>query len=315
MDIDRHGPVPTASDSDSDPDHVVCPECGSEFQPHVTHCIDCGAATVAPGAAATASRAEPAPLPAARDDEAVSIRAADLEWIEDLQVLFGRHDIASRVVPIAGTRQPNSFEIFVAKEDARRAYQLDREFFRQRIDDDDIDLTEVPPPGICPYCGAEVPADRTDCPHCGLVLAFNNLEIVQSLYHAFAEQDREQILAIFDPGIEWIQSAGFPGGGRYAGAEAVMDGVFGRLGREWEGWRAEVGRWLDAGESIVALGEYHGTNRATGRAMTAAFAHVLWLREGRVVRFEQYADTATVAAACPALSQPCMNARARNSAG
>jgi ketosteroid isomerase-like protein len=301
MDIDRNGPVPTASDLDPDPDHVVCPECGSEFQPHVTHCIDCGAATAPPGAAAPI-RLVPTPLPPAGDAEEVVVRTDELEWIEGLQARLERHGIASRIHRVAGSlRHPDRFEVVVAPRDAKRAVALDREFLQERLGDEEIELTDIPEAGVCPYCRAEVPADRTDCPRCGLVIAYDNLEIVQSLYQAFAEQDREQILAIFDPGIEWIQSEGFPGGGRYVGAEAVMDGVFGRLGREWEGWRAEVGRWLDAGESIVALGEYHGTNRATGRAMTAAFAHVLWLRDGRVVRFEQYADTATVAAACPAL--------------
>jgi uncharacterized protein len=110
--------------------------------------------------------------------------------------------------------------------------------------------------------------------------------------------DRDQILAIFDPEIEWIQNEGFPGGGRYAGAETVLNEVFARLGRDWKAWQADVGRWLVAGESIVALGAYQGTHRATGRSMTAAFAHVYWLHDGRVVRFEQYADTAKVAAAC-----------------
>ncbi|MGH7486606.1 MAG: nuclear transport factor 2 family protein [bacterium] len=191
----------------------------------------------------------------------------------------------------------------MAKEDAKRAYALDREFVQEQLDDDEVELDEVPPAGICPYCRAEVDAAHTECPRCGLVIAFNNLEIVQSLYKAFADHDSDQIRAILDPEIEWIQNEGFPGGGRHLGAEAVISDVLGRLGRDWEGWGAEVGRWLDAGESIVALGEYQGTNRATGKSMTAAFAHVLWLREGRVVRFEQYADTAKVAAACPALGK------------
>jgi ketosteroid isomerase-like protein len=297
MDIDRNGPLATSDDLD----HVVCPECGSEFQPHVTHCIDCGAATVAPGVAPAApDEAETAPAPPVRDAEEVGIRTDELEWIEGLQALFARHGIASRIHRVEGSRRhPDRYEIVVAPGDARRAFALDRDLLQERLGDEEIELTEVPPAGVCPYCRAEVPADRTDCPSCGLVIAYNNLEIVQSLYQAFAEQDREQILAIFDPGIEWLQNEGFPGGGRFVGAEAVMDGVFGRLGREWEGWGAEVYRWLDAGESIVALGEYHGTNRATGRAMTAAFAHVLWVREGRVVRFEQYADTAKIVAACP----------------
>jgi ketosteroid isomerase-like protein/ribosomal protein L40E len=300
MDIDRDGPVPSPSDSDFD--HVVCPECGSEFQPHVTHCIDCGAATVPPGGAAI--RLVPAPLPPVRDPEDVSVRTDELEWIEGLQALFERQGIASRIYPVEdfgrrGTRNSTRYEIAVAPRDAKRAFVLDREFLQGRLGDDEIELTEIPPAGLCPYCGAEAPAESTECPRCGLVIAYDNLVIVQSLYEAFAEQDREQILALFDPEIEWIQNEGFPGGGRFVGAQAVLDNVFGRLGREWEGWGADADRWLDAGESIVALGEYHGTNRATGRSMTAAFAHVLWLREGRVVRFEQYADTAKVVAACP----------------
>lgn len=125
----------------------------------------------------------------------------------------------------------------------------------------------------------------------------SNLETVQSLYQAFAARERERILEIFDPAIEWIQNDGFPGGGKHRGAETVLNDVFAKFGREWETWQAVVGRWLDAGEAIVALGEYRGTHKATGKSMTAAFAHVYWLQDGRVVRFEQYADTLKVAEA------------------
>lgn len=70
-----------------------------------------------------------------------------------------------------------------------------------------------------------------------------------------------------------------------------------RLRSEWEGWQARVDRWLDAGEAIVALGAYHGTHKETGKSMQSAFAHVYWVREGRIVRFEQYTDTVQVAEA------------------
>jgi hypothetical protein len=141
---------------------------------------------------------------------------------------------------------------------------------------------------VCPDCGSELR------PH----VTTGSLEIIQRLYQAFAAQDRDQILAIFDPSIEWIQNEGFPGGGRHVGAETVLNEVFARFARDWKSWQADVGRWLDAGDSIVALGVYRGTHRATGKSMTAAFAHVYRLRDGRVVRFEQYADTAVVAAVC-----------------
>jgi ketosteroid isomerase-like protein len=295
MDIDRNGPLATSDDLD----HVVCPECGSEFQPHVTRCIDCGAATVAPGGAVARTPEAPAAL-AADVEEEVPIRTEELEWIESLRERFAQDGIPSRIEALSSGRGYIRYRILVAKGAARRAFALDHALLRERLGDDGTELADIdiPPVGTCPLCGSEAAPGSPQCPHCGLRIFSSNLEIVQALYAAFAEQDREQILAIFDPEIEWIQNEGFPGGGRFIGAEAVMDGVFDRLGREWEGWGAEVDRWLDAGESIVALGEYHGTNRATGRAMTAAFAHVLWLRGGRVVRFEQYADTATVVAAC-----------------
>ena len=81
------------------------------------------------------------------------------------------------------------------------------------------------------------------------------------------------------------------------GAKAVLDDVFAKFRTEWETWQAVVKKWLDAGEAIVALGEYRGTYKATGKSMTAAFAHVYWLRSSRIVRFEQYADTLKVGGA------------------
>jgi ketosteroid isomerase-like protein len=294
MDIDRHGPVPRETGFD----HVVCPECGSEFQPHVTRCIDCGAATVAPGAASGPIPDAPETVPEAEAEE-IPIRTEELEWIESLRERFEQNGISSRIEALPSTRHHHRCTILVPRRDALRAYELDRELLRERLDDDGTELAEISSAGTCPFCGAEASPGSADCAHCGLQIKVSNLELVQDLYAAFAAQDREQILALFDPGIEWLQSEGFPGGGRHVGAETVMSEVFGRLGQDWEGWGADVDRWLDAGESVVALGTYHGVHRATGRSMTAAFAHVLWLRGGRVVRFEQYADTARIVAACP----------------
>ncbi|KAB8331580.1 nuclear transport factor 2 family protein [Scytonema tolypothrichoides VB-61278] len=125
----------------------------------------------------------------------------------------------------------------------------------------------------------------------------NNLEIIQQLYQVFSEGDTETILKLFDPQIEWIQNEGFPGGGRYLGSHAVVNNVFAKFRLEWETWQAVVNEWLDAGDTIIALGEYRGVYRSTGKSTTAAFAHVYKLRDGRVVRYHQYTDTLKVAEA------------------
>jgi ketosteroid isomerase-like protein len=124
-----------------------------------------------------------------------------------------------------------------------------------------------------------------------------NLQTVKNLYEAFAVSDRDRILELFSPDIEWIQNEGFPGGGRHVGAQTVLDDVFAKFKIEWSAWRADVNNWLDAGDAIIALGNYHGTHKTTGQSMTAAFAHVYYLKDSRITRFEQYTDTRMVAAA------------------
>lgn len=128
-----------------------------------------------------------------------------------------------------------------------------------------------------------------------------NLEIVQRMYAAFGERDQETILALFDPQIEWVQNEGFPGGGRHVGAKAVLTDVFARFRHDWDIWQAVVTEWLDAGDAVVAIGEYRGTYKATGRSMRAAFAGVYRVRSGRIVSFHQYTDTAKIAEATRAV--------------
>ena len=122
------------------------------------------------------------------------------------------------------------------------------------------------------------------------------LETVRRMYAAFAAKDRDEILRLFDPRIVWVQNAGFPGGGAHVGAEAVFE-VFAGFRRNWEGWTAEVAEWLEAGDTVVAIGEYAGTYKATFRPMRAAFAGVYDVRDGRIVRFRQFTDTAKIAEA------------------
>lgn len=128
-----------------------------------------------------------------------------------------------------------------------------------------------------------------------------NREISKQLYSAFATGDRATVLTLLHPDIVWIQNEGFPHGGTHTGTTAVLEDVLAPLRGEWSAWRAEVTEWLDAGEAVIALGEYRGTHAVTGRSMRAAFAHVLRIDSGRIIRFQQFADTHQVHTALP----PC----------
>ncbi len=124
-----------------------------------------------------------------------------------------------------------------------------------------------------------------------------NVKAAREMYRLFGERDNEGVRKLFAPEIEWIQMDGFPGGGRYTGADAIFEGVFSGFREEWESWKAVVETFLDAGECVVALGYYEGTYKSTGRHTRAEFAHVLEFEGGRIVRFVQYTDTFKVAEA------------------
>lgn len=121
-----------------------------------------------------------------------------------------------------------------------------------------------------------------------------NLDKIKSVYDAFSKGDIPSVLDVLSRDIEWTEAEGFPYGGTYCGTKAVLEGVFMRLGSEWNGFAAVPDEFIDGGDTIVALGKYSGTYKRTNKSFRAEFAHVWKLREGKAVRFVQYVDTLLV---------------------
>jgi uncharacterized protein len=121
-----------------------------------------------------------------------------------------------------------------------------------------------------------------------------NVTLLQGLYDAFARGDVPTVLAAMHPGIVWNEAEHFPYADRnpYVGPQAVLEGVFLRIAEDFEFFRVVVESLLDAGDNVVALGRYQGRHKTTGKDMDAQMAHIWWLQNGKIVRFQQYADTA-----------------------
>ena len=120
-----------------------------------------------------------------------------------------------------------------------------------------------------------------------------SVQIIRSIYGAFEKGDVPTALAHMHQSIEWREAENFIYADRnpYIGPQAVLDGVFMRLGSDWESFTVTPEEWLDASDHVVVLGTYTGTYKATGREVRAQFAHVWSLKESKVVRFQQYTDT------------------------
>jgi len=123
----------------------------------------------------------------------------------------------------------------------------------------------------------------------------NPKSIVQGLYAAFAKGDVPAVLAGLKPDAKWTEAEGFPYAGTYTGPDAVMKNVFMRLGGEWEGFQAVPREFVAEGDTVIAIGEYSGTYKATKRSVKVPFAHVWKLdKTGKVASFFQFTDTAVV---------------------
>jgi ketosteroid isomerase-like protein len=127
-------------------------------------------------------------------------------------------------------------------------------------------------------------------------------DVIKGLYKAFATGDVPTVLGGFDAKIEWNEAEGFlyADGNPYIGPQAVAEGVFQRIAADIDQFSVAAASFIDGGDAVVVEGRYKGTMKATSTPVDAQFAHVWHLRNGKVVRFQQYTDTAQWKAAAGA---------------
>jgi uncharacterized protein len=129
-----------------------------------------------------------------------------------------------------------------------------------------------------------------------------NVELIRNIYADFGRGDVPAVLAAMSPDIVWNEAENFhyADGNPYRGPEAVLSGVFARLGGEWDGFAPLPEEFFDAGDIVVVLGRYAGTHKASGKALDAQMVHIWRVADGRVIRFDQRVDTLQAARAMAA---------------
>ena len=124
---------------------------------------------------------------------------------------------------------------------------------------------------------------------------------IREVYDAFGRGDMPAVLAGLDEGIEWYEAENGPWypGRAFVGPQEVVDGVFQRIGAEYEEFEIRPTRFLGDGDTVVMEGRYRAkSHKATGQPLDAEVVHVWDLRNDKIVRFHQYVDTRQLAAVC-----------------
>ena len=130
--------------------------------------------------------------------------------------------------------------------------------------------------------------------------AHNNMAIIQKVYADFAKGDVAAIGSVMDPAIEWNEAENFPydDGNPYIGFDAILEGVFARVGGEWDKFQVTKRKFSNmSNDRILMEGRYTGKYKKTGAPIDAQAAHVWTLKDGLITNFQQYTDTKQVAVA------------------
>lgn len=120
-------------------------------------------------------------------------------------------------------------------------------------------------------------------------------DIIRDFYAKLASGDAPGALGLMADDIEWDTMWHYKVIGR--GPHAVAEGLLMPLMAEWTRFALNPSAFIADGLTVVSLGTFTGVHGTTGKAVSADYAHVWDIADGRIARFRQYIDTLAVAEA------------------
>jgi steroid delta-isomerase-like uncharacterized protein len=128
----------------------------------------------------------------------------------------------------------------------------------------------------------------------GLLSDPENINVIDSVYKAFGEGDIPTVLGLLDTQVEWNEAEGnaFADGNPYIGPDAVLNGVFARIGAEHEYFKlVNIQLHEMANNQVLATLRYNAKLKKNGALIDAQVAHLWKVKDRKVIGFQQYVDT------------------------
>jgi ketosteroid isomerase-like protein len=121
----------------------------------------------------------------------------------------------------------------------------------------------------------------------------SQIALIQKLYGAMGDVDK--FLSLLRDDVEWDITVGFPNGGVHRGIDTVVSDFFPFM-EDFDQFYAEGDEYFASGDHVIALGRYFGVTKE-GEKVESRFAHFWTIRDGKVARLQQTADTLLIAKA------------------
>lgn len=120
-----------------------------------------------------------------------------------------------------------------------------------------------------------------------------NIQVVQQTYENFKKGDIAALLNLYSVDVDWFvpTTENLPFTGRRTGRESVAE-FFAMVAESQTLQVFEPREFIAQGDMVVVLGNYTWQVKGTGRLWAGEFAHVCTVRDGLIVAFQEYTDTA-----------------------
>jgi uncharacterized protein len=123
----------------------------------------------------------------------------------------------------------------------------------------------------------------------------SNVEATKKGYECFQRGDIPSLIRdLLDDNCIWISpgpSDKLPWAGTFKGKHEIAN-FFAQVGEHLEFSEFAPREMIEQGETVVVLGTLAGRAKKTGKAVKNEWAHVFKFRQGKVVFFQEYIDTA-----------------------
>ena len=125
-----------------------------------------------------------------------------------------------------------------------------------------------------------------------------NTQIVKGIYEAYGRGDIAAVLNNLADNVDWLVPGPntIPYAGRYR-SRAEVAGFFQKLAETTELDPLKIEQYVEQGDVVVALGSYTGRSKSRQKQFQSRWAMAFTLRDGKITRFEEHADTAAIASA------------------
>jgi ketosteroid isomerase-like protein len=126
----------------------------------------------------------------------------------------------------------------------------------------------------------------------------DNVEVVRRAYSNFKSGDVSALIEQMSEDVEWrlpeIEGAPFAGARKGRGKVSEF---FTSLADSQDVLSFEPREFVAQGDKVVSLGTYNWRVKTTGREYGGDWAHVFTVRDGSIVGFHEYMDSAQAEAA------------------